>query len=250
MSWFATWFDSPLYHILYQHRNEAEAERFIEVLLGCLGLEGGARIADVACGKGRHARQIAHRLPDSEVWGFDLAANSIEAAKSGANLPKNCHFARQDMLQPLAAARGKFDLLLNLFTSFGYFESDEIHTQVMRHWAAALKEGGQLVLDFINAERAMQRLVAEETQVLNGYKFDIRRKIEDGYIVKDIWVTENTTEKAAGEFQERVRAFGLEDFERIAAAAGLRVLNFWGDYELNSFSREESPRLILQMEIA
>jgi len=247
MSWFATWFDSALYHILYQHRDEAEAQRFIEALLAHLRVPTALRVADVACGKGRHARHVARLLPQAEVWGFDLAANSIEAARQD-NPPANCQFERHDMLQPLAPVHGQFDLLLNLFTSFGYFETDALHEEVFRHWAAALREGGRLVVDFINAHKAVAQLVANETKVLNGYRFDIRRSVQQGYIVKDIWVSASTTEKSEGEFQERVRAFELADFERMAAAAGLRVVNFWGDYALNAFSAADSPRLILLFE--
>ena len=54
--WFAEWFDSPYYHTLYKNRDENEARRVLDNLLRALDLPAGARILDLACGKGRHPR--------------------------------------------------------------------------------------------------------------------------------------------------------------------------------------------------
>ena len=55
MSWFATWFDSPYYHLLYKNRDEKEAQVFIDNLIEKLQLKKGSKLIDIACGKGRHA---------------------------------------------------------------------------------------------------------------------------------------------------------------------------------------------------
>ena len=54
-NWFATWFDSPYYHILYKERNYREAQVFMDNLTHYLNLPEGATVLDLACGKGRHA---------------------------------------------------------------------------------------------------------------------------------------------------------------------------------------------------
>ena len=53
--WFASWFDSPYYHLLYQHRDDNEAKQFIGHLTEALDLPQGAKVLDLACGKGRHS---------------------------------------------------------------------------------------------------------------------------------------------------------------------------------------------------
>ena len=75
MKWFESWFDTAYYHALYAHRNDAEAMAFMDALVGYLRLESGAKVIDVACGKGRHAAHLAELGMD--VLGFDLSENEL-----------------------------------------------------------------------------------------------------------------------------------------------------------------------------
>ena len=80
--WFHDWFNSPYYHLLYRHRDEQEAAAFIERLIGHLQPPPGSRMLDVACGKGRHAVQLARH--GFEVTGIDLSEESIAFAQQSA----------------------------------------------------------------------------------------------------------------------------------------------------------------------
>lgn len=57
--WYKDWFNSAYYHKLYFHRDEAEAQRFIQKILDYLKPLPESRMLDVACGRGRHARFLA-----------------------------------------------------------------------------------------------------------------------------------------------------------------------------------------------
>ena len=81
--WFASWFDSPYYHKLYASRNEEEAARAVDALLGCLRLPPGARVLDLGCGAGRHSAYLASK--GLRVTGLDLAASSIREASKRAH---------------------------------------------------------------------------------------------------------------------------------------------------------------------
>ena len=76
--WFKNWFNSPYYHKLYSHRDEAEAEIFINNLVQLLHPPAGAKMLDVACGKGRHSMHLANMHFD--VTGIDLSSESIAEA--------------------------------------------------------------------------------------------------------------------------------------------------------------------------
>jgi SAM-dependent methyltransferase len=243
MSWFSTWFDSPLYHTLYQHRDEAEAEAFVDKLLAYFAPASWAKFVDTACGKGRHARHLAKRKPSCQVLGLDLAANSIDAAMI-ENIYPNCSFEVHDMLQPLLEKHGQFDYIFNLFTSFGYFDSDKTHDEVIRHWAAALRPDGRLVIDFINAQKAIANLVPKEQKIIDGIKFDLERSAPYDHIIKKIAVTLPDTGEIL-HFQERVRAFRYIDFVAMLTTARLRVEAVFGDYQLADFDAKTSPRLII-----
>ena len=123
-SWFASWFDTPYYHILYKDRNYREAQIFMDNLTHYLNLPEHAKVLDLACGKGRHSiylNQLGFR-----VLGVDLSENSIEIANKNANDTLN--FKVHDMREPI---KEQFDAVFNLFTSFGYFENDDDNLKIL-----------------------------------------------------------------------------------------------------------------------
>ena len=115
--WFDSWFDTKYYHILYKNRNYFEAEKFINQLIDFLNPKKGSIFLDIACGKGRHSKFIHNK--GYEVVGFDLSRQSISYAKKFKKI--GLEFYTHDMRENFKT--DYFDYALNLFTSFGYFES-------------------------------------------------------------------------------------------------------------------------------
>ncbi len=236
MQWYASWFDSPYYQILYDHRNDLEASRFIKRLVEYLKVPRGSRILDLACGNGRHSRQLAEM--DMQVTGIDLSPASIQLARM-----QSCgteQYFIHDMRE--AFHFGKFDYILNLFTSFGYFERDEEHLQVLRNIKQALNPEGIFVMDFLSLPYVSKRLIKEEKISKKGIDFDIRRKIEAGFIYKEIRFNDRGKEFI---FVERVRAFDLEKLQKLFEQAGLQTVESFGSYELKPYESAHAPRLIL-----
>ncbi|MFM7311338.1 MAG: class I SAM-dependent methyltransferase, partial [Flavobacteriales bacterium] len=131
--WFAGWFDSPYYHLLYGHRDEQEAFAFIQLLVHD-HLADRHYVVDLGCGKGRHSRALAEH--GKRVHGIDLSPESIEfASKQNTAMAT---FSVQDMRQ--FKLDKPADAILNLFTSFGYFESVDEHLSVLSSVAANLKK--------------------------------------------------------------------------------------------------------------
>lgn len=234
--WFSTWFDSPYYPMLYKGRDEAEARAFIDALLGALHLSPGARVLDLACGRGRHSVQLAER--GFEVVGLDISENSIADAK--AHEAENLSFYVHDMRRLFRPHY--FDAIFNLFTSFGYFASEREHRGVIATAARQLRPGGIFVLDFFNAEKVVAKLVPSGSITVQNVVFDYAKTVENGYIVKRIQVQDGP---ASHRYEERVRAYVLADFEEMFAAAGLRIKATFGDYALSPFVPAESDRLVL-----
>ncbi len=237
LEWFSAWFDSPYYHRLYRERDQPEAHQLLDNLVGWLRLKPGARVLDLACGRGRHSVDLRRRGFD--VTGVDLAAASIAHARQfeDAHLRFRVHDMRTSMGEP-----GQYDCVLNLFTSFGYFNSEAENVLVLRAIAEALRPGGELVLDYLNTHRVERHLVAQETKTEGGTTFDLRRRIHDGYFEKRIAFTDD--EGQAQVFTERVMALWPEQFEEYFRLAGLRVRAVFGDYQLGPYVAEISPRLL------
>ena len=234
-NWFASWFDTPYYHILYKDRNNDEAQLFMDTITNYLNLPEKAKILDLACGKGRHSiylNQLGYN-----VTGADLSENSIAEAKKAEN--ETLHFVEHDMRKPFEE---KFDAIFNLFTSFGYFENEEDNFTTLVAIKDSLSEYGFAVIDFMNVNQVIPNLIPNEIKTVQGIDFHIKRFHIDGHIYKEIDFEEN------GEkfhFTEKVRAFTLEDFENLMEKAGIFLLDVFGDYKLKKFHKTESERLIM-----
>jgi SAM-dependent methyltransferase len=145
------------------------------------------------------------------------------------------------MLEPFEVTEA--DWVFNLFTSFGYFEEDTMHACAIANMAGALKPGGKLVLDYMNAEKIATQLVPEDSVQTKMARYKITRHIESESIVKRISFEEPGCNIL--QFEERVRAFESHELIHFMETAGLRVLDQHGDYDLSPFSPKESDRLII-----
>ena len=235
-TWYASWFDSPFYHILYKDRNYREAQLFMDNLTQYLNLPAKAKVLDLACGKGRHS--IYLNQLGFEVLGVDLSENSINEAKKNEN--NNLHFKVHDMRENLTE---KFDAIFNLFTSFGYFENENDNLKTLLSIKNCLSEYGFAVIDFMNVNHVIANLIPEETKIVDEIEFKIKRYLsEDKFIVKEIAFTTNATDY---HFSEKVKAFGLDDFQQMISNSGLYLLDIFGDYKLKKFHKLSSERLIM-----
>ena len=234
-NWFATWFDSPYYHILYKDRDDNEAQLFMDNLTNYLNLPEEAKILDLACGKGRHAiylNQLGY-----EVTGVDLSPNSIEEASKSSNA--TLHFKVHDMREH---TEEKYDAVFNLFTSFGYFEEESDNLKTLKAIQESLTEYGFAVIDFMNANYVIDNLVPEETKTVDGVDFHLKRYVKDGHIFKEIQFED---QGQSYHFTEKVRALTLQDFETMMEEAGIYLLEIFGDYKLRKFYKNDSERLIM-----
>lgn len=234
-NWFASWFDTPYYHILYKDRDEEEAEFFMDNLVHYLNLPEDAKILDLACGKGRHAFHLNQLGYD--VTGADLSENSIAEAKEMAT--GSLHFQVHDMREKFDE---KFDAIFNLFTSFGYFEDDNDNMKTLVAMKNSLTETGFAVIDFMNVHNVIANLVPEEVKTVDNIDFHIKRYVKDGHIFKEIDF-EDQGQKY--HFTERVQALTLQDFEAMMEEAGIYLLDIFGDHKLRKFHKTESDRLIM-----
>lgn len=233
--WYASWFDTPFYHILYKDRDYDEAQSFMDKLINYLNLPKNGSILDLACGKGRHSIYL-NKL-GYQVTGVDLSEQSIAHAKQFEN--ESLNFEVHDMSRPYP---NTFDAVFNLFTSFGYFEDETCNLKTIQAIRQELNPFGFGVIDFMNVAYVEAHLVAENTKMVEGISFQLKRRIEDNYIIKDIAFTHESRDYA---YQERVKALTLADFEQMFEEAGVHLLDVFGDYNLGKFHPQQSERLIM-----
>lgn len=239
MAWFETWFNTPYYHILYKDRNFEEAENFITLLINDLKIPEHSKIIDLACGKGRHA-VFLNRM-GFEVLGLYLSEESISQNKIFENdtLKFKVHDMREAIYPEISTQ--KVDAVCNLFTSFGYFESEADDKKIFKSVADALKENGFFVLDFLNEQLVKNTLVSEALITKGNIDFHISKRIEDQHVIKDINFKD---QGEAFHFFEKVKLHTLEEIGSYAEEFGFERVKIYGDYHLGAFDRDTSPRCI------
>ncbi|MEO8032289.1 MAG: class I SAM-dependent methyltransferase [Gemmatimonadota bacterium] len=228
--WFQQWFGEE-YLQLYPHRDAGEAARLAALVASRVPSLSGSRMLDVGCGPGRHLQ--AFESIGARPIGLDLSASLLARARQASTVP----LIRADM-RHLPIRPGSFDLVVNLFTSFGYFATDEEHFQAIAQMAAALRPGGWLVIDFLNAAAVTAGLVRAESAVLGQTRVEIERRLEAGRVIKTIRTADGRT------FTERVRLLGLAELTGMITRAGLALRSTAGEYD-GSVHASTSSRLIL-----
>ena len=259
VDWFEAWFNSPLYEQLYANRDEQEAERLAELILHKLPPDYYNPVLDLGCGRGRHSITLAKR--GYQVTGVDLSPRAVETARERAEeegLDELTQFKVGDMRQPVGS---NFQLIVNLFTTFGYFEDDEENIAVLQNVKNMLKPDGYFVFDYLNAVQVRNSITPEEKGTLDsdaGASASADANTEKGthqyHITRNIDVDSRTVRKhitfetSSGEertFTERVKLYDKSWFEKQLKQLGFTIENIFGDYDGEAFDETTSPRLLI-----
>ncbi len=235
-TWYKSWFNTPYYHLLYRNRDTDEAAAFIDTVFKYLHPAKGSTVLDLACGKGRHSIYMASKGFD--VTGIDLSEQNIAHANTFAH--DYLHFFVHDMLLPFR--ENGFDYILNLFTSFGYFDSVQENLQTLQSACINLKPKGTFLIDFLNVEHVKSHLIENEELSVDGVDFKISREMCRGNIIKHIQVTD---QGQTYHFEERIKALSKQDFMGLMSKANFTIDDIFGDYHLAQHNESSSPRLIL-----
>jgi SAM-dependent methyltransferase len=246
--WYKDWFDNHFYVALYRHRSQSDADRAVSLFQRIVPVERGSCVLDVCCGAGRHVRALLKA--GYAVAGVDLSPSLLALAREELSAFADTHdldslrlyhLLRGDMREPLPLAFStQYDAVTNFFTSFGYFDDADNQT-ALRQMGSALREGGWLFFDFLNAASLHETLIAEDASVVEGLRVVQKRTIEAGFVKKHIVITDQTNSEHV--FTEQVRLYEKQDLEQMFAAASLRVEHICGDYDGSAWS-EHSPRVI------
>ncbi len=231
--WFESWFGEE-YVALYPHRDAADAEAAVGLIEGHLPFNPDASILDLACGGGRHARLLSQQW---RTTGLDLSPVLLKHARKQA---PDAYFVRGDM-RVLPFADISFDVVVNLFTSFGYFADDLSHQRVIGEVARVTKPGGTFVLDFLNTEHIRDTLVPYDERNIGGRIVEQRRDISDDgrYVIKRICIRDQNRE-----YTERVRLFDKNELTAMMEESGFNIEHVFGNYAADPLT-DDSPRVII-----
>lgn len=235
-AWYAHWFGED-YLKLYPHRDQGEARRAVELVLGRAGLQTNARVLDLACGAGRHLREFARH--EVRGFGLDLSFPLLQRAHE-VGLP----VVRGDMRE-LPFASGSFGLVTSFFTSFGYFSDPGDDLRVLSEVKRVLRDGGTFAFDFLNADRVRRDLRPRDEREVDGVRVVQSRMLaEGGDVVEKRIEIHDPADRVPRVFYERVRLYAADHLQTLLAREGLEPVYCFGDYTGAPLT-PDAPRVML-----
>jgi SAM-dependent methyltransferase len=237
MEWYKLAF-GELYPLVYPHRDDAEAARVAGGLAPLL--KGRSPVVDVACGNGRYMSAFGQTGLD--VYGVDLSSHLLADAVMSRALRGRVVLG--DM-RALPFRDGAAGAVVNMFTSFGYFETDLDNARVMNEVARVIEPGGVFLMDFLNANALDRESLTPSRRDERGAVIEERREIVEAgrVLVKHVHVRVEGRDPV--EYSERLRLYRHVDLVAMATTSGLAPHAVYGDYDLAPYAPASSPRVIL-----
>lgn len=241
--WWQVFFESADSLILSRFPDSRETRLEVEALIELLGLRAGEFIGDICCGMGRHLLPLT--ALGYQVVGLDRSAMMLSLATRGALAAELHAPLLQGEAQRLPFASGAFDVITNLFNSFGYLADEADDRRVLAEAARCLKPGGRFFLDTRNKKH----------QILYAPYHEVMRLADGRELVMRCTYSRETQRLDSRWFdaddQSRlvhhasIRLYSPAELETMLAEAGFRIEARYGDYDGNEFEGWERQLLYL-----
>jgi SAM-dependent methyltransferase len=233
LAWYVDFFRTDYLNI-YGHLFTAErAEREAVFVEKTLELEAGARVLDLCCGPGRHSVPLAQHGFD--VTGLDLNPAYLELARQAAT-----HVSLKTVAADMREIpfENYFDAIVNMFSSFGYLESEAEDARVLESAAKALKADGRLFLDMLNREWAIANYIQNDWHSgKDGTLYVERRELDlatSRMHVRFTIVGHNGTRRES--VGHNIRLYTLTEMTRLLERVGMRVTGVFGGFEGETYA--------------
>ena len=240
--WWATYFDQQ-YLLEYEpiftlEKDRQEVSRLIELV----ELPVGARVLDVPCGQGRHAHLLAEAGYDVDA--LDYSEHLLEKARARGT-GRTLRYTPGDMRHLPRRWTGRFDVVFNLFTSFGFFTEPSDDVRVVEEFARVLKPGGLLVWHGGSRDGVMARFLARDwwttddgTIVAHERRFD---QLSGVLTIRSTF----RGPKVEGVREHRIRLYTATRIAELCAAAGLIVEQAFDAFRARPLRRTSSEMLLV-----
>jgi ubiquinone/menaquinone biosynthesis C-methylase UbiE len=241
--WWESYFDSQ-YLLEYEPIFTLERDRHeVARLMDILGLPAGSRVLDVPCGQGRHAHLLAEA--GYRVDGLDYSEHLLRIARkrgTGASL----RYTRGDMRRLPSRWSGRFDAVVNLFTSFGFFTDPGDDVRVIEEFARVLRPGGLMVWHGGSRDGVMSRFLSRDWwRTEDGTMIGHERSFDPLSGILTIESSWNGNGRRTGRRTHRIRLYTATRIAEMCAQAGLIVEQAWSGFDEKPLSRKSGEMLLL-----
>jgi len=216
----------------------------INFIIDILDLDENNFILDIPCGFGRHSIPLAEK--GFNVIGIDNNDEFLSLAnriKNTRNL-KNINFIKEDMQN--LDYKNKFDAIINLFTSFGYYD-DEVNFDILKRMSKSLKKGGKLLIEFLNREWTIIN-TRINNQVWVVYPNNIVFLANNNFdVFTGRWISEQKVVDNGEIFNqsENIRLYSYVEMNKMLNELGLEIITSYGDYDKSPYTSDSTKMIIL-----
>ncbi len=240
--WYREFFDDWYLRLYHELEHPEKVRKEVDFIVCALALPSKASVLDLCCGQGRHSLEMARR--GYSVTGVDLSEALLYAARQRAQQEGlSVNFIQSDMRE--IAFADAFDAVINMFTSFGYLESETEDEKVLRRVAQALRQGGRFLLDVMNRDRLVRSFQAREWHAVDEGWLVLEERTFDPLSgrVETLWVAV-TRDGVRYERRSSIRLYTASELRFMLERVGLKVTQLFGDYDGNPYGFD-SQRLIV-----
>ncbi|MEW6363521.1 MAG: class I SAM-dependent methyltransferase [Acidobacteriota bacterium] len=232
-------FWTVLYPFLFPAERWASAEAEVDRILAMVNIQSGFAL-DLCCGPGRHSVALAKR--GLKVTGVDRSPFLLERAReNGGRAGLEVEWVREDMRR--FVRENAFDLVLNFFTSFGYFDDRNEDVRVLENVHRSLKPGGALVMDLVGKEWVAKVFQPTTSEKLPDGSLLIQRHeiIDEWSRIRNEWIVIQDERVTSFSFQHTIYS-GQELKDRLARA-GFGNIRLYGNLQGKEYG-PDAERLV------
>src|SRR5271163_610478 len=233
--WYVDFFRADYLNVYGHMFTDERAEKESAFVASALHLQPGASVLDLCCGQGRHSVQLAKR--GLRVTGLDLNPDYLELANQAARANKvSVETVAADMRHiPFETT---FDAIVNMYSSFGYLESEAEDLKALESAGKALKNGGRILLDMLNREWAIDNYIPNDWHTgADGTLYVERRDLDLAasrmhvhFIVVD---PKGGRRESVG---HNIRLYTLTEMMRLLDRVGFQVTAVFGGFDNESYA--------------
>jgi SAM-dependent methyltransferase len=230
------WFEddefwSSWYPYVFTEERFDQAVKEVEQLLALASFEGESAL-DLACGPGRHAIELAKR--GYQVTGVDRSPFLIDKAIQRAHAAGvKVEWVQQDMRS--FERPDAFDIAINMFSAFGYFEDKSEDIKVLKRLHSSLVPGGVLLIDVVGKEWLARHFDAtSSSRAKNGTLMITRREIIENWTrIRSEWILVKDDEVKS--FESQINVYSGQELKGLLENVGFESVALFGDLEGNEY---------------
>lgn len=240
--WYQDFFDNHYLDSYKELLNHFNPEKEVDFLLRAMNIPGGAKILDLCGGHGRHSIPLAKR--GYEVTLLDLNKNFLKIAGMEAE-------RKVIKLQTIQADmkdlnfENEFDGIINLFTSFGYLETEEDNVHVLRQVYGALKPGGKFLIDVINKKWILENYRERDWRKVDDLLVLVKRNFNEKTSRNKVrFIIIDTKNCKTYSTEQNIRLYNYPELESLFLKTGFKIVGRYGKMDGEEFDGK-SMRIVL-----